>query len=190
MAIVYCTTNLVNGKKYIGSTNEWRKSYLGSGVYLKQALAKYGRENFVRQVLWKGDDKHRWDMENYWLDYFDCANNKLFYNASEQAGGSVTTNLGRTLSEEHKEAISKAGKGRPAPRSSKLAKSKYLVKVDGTDWLTTGELAKYLGHKNRSTVTRAIKYALGNIKPKRNPPENSLVSQVLNKNFKIKRREL
>lgn len=187
MAIVYCTTNLVNGKKYIGSTNEWRKSYLGSGVYIKKALAKYGKENFVRQVLWKGDDKHRWEMENYWLEYFNCANNRMFYNASNKAGGDSKVNLGRKLTEEHKKAISRGGKGRKTNHSTKVKKSKYLVKIDGTDWMTTGELAELLEFKNRATITNAIKHKRGDYRNSRELRKDTLVYNLLQKEFKYKK---
>ena len=49
--IIYLTTNLINNKKYIGSTNNNNPYYLGSGVYLNKAIKKYGRKNFKREIL-------------------------------------------------------------------------------------------------------------------------------------------
>ena len=51
--LVYKTTNLVNGKYYIGVHSCSCKDckYLGSGKALKAALTKYGRENFSREIL-------------------------------------------------------------------------------------------------------------------------------------------
>ena len=53
MNIVYKTTNLINGKQYIGShyTKNIEDGYLGSGFALKLALKKYTRNNFKREIL-------------------------------------------------------------------------------------------------------------------------------------------
>lgn len=50
---IYKTTNLVNGKYYIGvhSTDNIDDGYLGSGTALQSAVQKHGQENFVREIL-------------------------------------------------------------------------------------------------------------------------------------------
>lgn len=49
---VYLTTNMINGKMYVGrSVRPITQTYLGSGVLLKQAIAKYGPESFRREIL-------------------------------------------------------------------------------------------------------------------------------------------
>lgn len=51
--MIYKTTNRSNGRYYIGQhqTENKEDSYLGSGLVLKEAIAKYGRENFTREIL-------------------------------------------------------------------------------------------------------------------------------------------
>jgi len=51
--ILYETTNLVNGKKYRGihKTLKLNDGYLGSGKVLLNAVNKYGKENFHREIL-------------------------------------------------------------------------------------------------------------------------------------------
>lgn len=51
--LFYKTTNLINGKFYIGShqTLKLDDGYLGGGRILKKALKKYGRENFKREII-------------------------------------------------------------------------------------------------------------------------------------------
>lgn len=62
--IIYQTTNLVNGKIYIGQhqTYDVNDEYLGSGKILQQAIEKYGRENFKREILFDFDNFT--DMDN------------------------------------------------------------------------------------------------------------------------------
>lgn len=49
---IYLTTNLINGKQYIGQHYGYANdAYLGSGVKLTRAIEKYGAENFNRVIL-------------------------------------------------------------------------------------------------------------------------------------------
>jgi group I intron endonuclease len=50
---LYKTTNLINGKFYIGmhSTDNLEDGYLGSGKRLRHSLNKYGKENFKFEIL-------------------------------------------------------------------------------------------------------------------------------------------
>lgn len=86
-AIVYCTTNKVNGKKYIGSHAKNNPNYLGSGKWLKHAIIKHGRDNFIRQTLWEGSKEYRFEMEEYYIDYYSAYESPLFYNMSKKGVG-------------------------------------------------------------------------------------------------------
>lgn len=95
---IYLTTNLVNGKKYIGQhkiTNHYGDddNYLGSGKILKQAIDKYGRENFVREILdyaYSRDELN--DKEQCYIASYHAVEDDEFYNIkSGGEGGGVGT---------------------------------------------------------------------------------------------------
>ena len=56
---VYKTTNLVNGKIYIGKhiTEDPNDRYLGSGHLFYKAVRKYGVKNFKKEVLFIFDNE-------------------------------------------------------------------------------------------------------------------------------------
>lgn len=51
--IVYLTTNLVNGKMYVGKQSTFNPydNYIGSGHNIKRAIKKYGKDNFKKTIL-------------------------------------------------------------------------------------------------------------------------------------------
>jgi hypothetical protein len=82
------TTNLVNGKKYIGRHSKEDANYLGSGRLLKQAIAKYGRENFSKQIIEECQTIEQLrECEYYWIAFHDAVNSSEFYNMSWKTGG-------------------------------------------------------------------------------------------------------
>lgn len=57
---VYLTTNLINGKQYVGdhSTDNLNDKYMGSGILLVAAIKKYGKENFKKEILENFNSRH------------------------------------------------------------------------------------------------------------------------------------
>lgn len=56
---LYKTTNLINHKYYYGihSTKKLDDGYLGSGKYLKRSINKYGKDNFLFEIIQFFDNK-------------------------------------------------------------------------------------------------------------------------------------
>ena len=113
---VYKTTNLVNGKIYIGqhTTENIDDGYMGSGVYLRMAFGKRGKENFKCEIL-KMVDGSKEDLNNaeeyYIKQYKDKVGWGMMYNATEFAGGGWNKGISHPVSEETKKKISEANKG-------------------------------------------------------------------------------
>jgi len=93
--IIYKTTNLVNGKFYIGKDTKNCKTYLGSGKLLQKALKKYGRSNFTKetlQVCSTLDELNK--AEVYWIRLLNARNKTLAYNIAEGGdGGNLRTGI-------------------------------------------------------------------------------------------------
>lgn len=131
MAYVYLITNKINGKKYIGSSrkNQIDENYYGSGKVIKDALKKYGKNNFQRDILWEGKGNER-KIETYFLEEVNAASNPLYYNMTNDARGNnihkeetkktVSEKLtGRKFSKEICEKISKAKQGSTTSKKGK-----------------------------------------------------------------------
>lgn len=53
-AYIYCVTNLINGKVYVGQHDGSKSHYYASGTLIQQAIKKYGKGNFKRDIIIKG----------------------------------------------------------------------------------------------------------------------------------------
>ena len=108
---VYITTNLINGKKYIGQRmfrKRW-KNYLGSGTIFKRAINKYGKENFSREIIAIAYSKDELNlMEIEFINNHDAIDSLDYYNLSF---GGDAFNSGLHFSDEHKKKMSLAQMG-------------------------------------------------------------------------------
>jgi hypothetical protein len=95
--IVYKTTCTINGKFYIGQhqTHDENDSYLGSGLLLQSAIRKYGKENFVKEILHVYDCKEDMNAKEAELVTEEMLKNPLCYNL---APGGQGGNLGEAAS--------------------------------------------------------------------------------------------
>lgn len=89
---IYLTTNLVNGKKYIGQhkLTKQKDYYLGSGKVLKEARKKYNYQNFKKEQLEICETLEQAnERERYWINFYHAVNDENFYNLSKggDAGG-------------------------------------------------------------------------------------------------------
>jgi len=125
---IYITTNMINGKKYIGQkvfdTNSMWKSYLGSGTYLKNAINKYGKENFYREIVaiaYSQEDLNRFEIEL--IKNHNAVKSKDYYNISY---GGESVMFGRKHTDKTKQQMSRSFKGRvySEEHNIKISKSK------------------------------------------------------------------
>jgi len=103
---VYKTTNLVNGKYYIGmhKTDNIHDDYLGSGKLILEAVSKYGKQNFHKEILFIFDNEQDMMNKEKELVTFDLVYDDNCYNMTVGGTGGPIW-LGRNHSEESKELM-------------------------------------------------------------------------------------
>ncbi len=119
---IYITTNLVNGKRYLGQKrfdDKW-KWYLGSGKAFKAALDLYKKENFHRDIIHICYSKEELNNAEYELSVFlDVVEDDNWYNMV-YGGGSTT---GWHHSEEAKRKVGDANRNQPEETRRKQSES-------------------------------------------------------------------
>lgn len=119
---VYCVTNLLNGKKYIGQTirpvrARWSAHKRDTRYPIGRAIAKYGKENFRFEILETVDSREELDeREIYWIREFNTIR-PTGYNLTEGGKGVVP-------SEETREKFRKCNAGENNPAYGKPSKTK------------------------------------------------------------------
>jgi len=107
---IYETTNLINGKKYIGQhkASRFDENYYGSGKILKQALLKEGKEHFKIKIIEECNSQLELnEKEIYYIKKFNAVSNNNYYNIG--AGGSSWNNsFNNRPKEERSRIISEA----------------------------------------------------------------------------------
>ena len=79
---IYKTYNLINGKEYVGKhqTQNINDEYMGSGKLVQRAIKKYGKENFVKEILFVFDSEQEVNDKEKELVTQEYINSKLSYN--------------------------------------------------------------------------------------------------------------
>jgi len=113
---IYKITNLIDGKYYIGmhSTNKLNDSYFGSGNRLMNAIKKYGRENFNKEILGYHDSREELAYIESLIVSQETVDDPKSYNIKTGGLGGVFK-----CSQETKEKIRNAHIGKKIPEETK-----------------------------------------------------------------------
>jgi hypothetical protein len=204
--IVYKITNLINNKLYIGihSTDNLNDRYFGSGRALKNAIKKYGRKNFKKEILFNFKTRDEALKKEAELVTKEVVENRDFYNLISGGKGNVY------ISEETRQLWSKQRKGRNTPNMIKGNKELVERKKQNGDFvkikainIITGEERNYLTIKecaedlglHATSISRLVRkhpdYARGHLKDWTFETEKfgkiDLKIRELPKNIKVKK---
>lgn len=110
--IIYKTTNKINGKIYVGKDARNRQTYLGSGIILRRAIAKYGKENFIKEVIDRCQTLDELaEKEIFWIEQLKSNDPKIGYNLTNGGdGGDTYSYLDISQKERRKKILTEAAK--------------------------------------------------------------------------------
>lgn len=147
--IIYKTTNLKNGKIYVGKDEYNNPLYLGSGKLINISIKKYGKENFQKEILERCNKRNHRKSEIYWMNKLDSFSPNGYNILNGSFGGDNYTNhpdkekyssrlsashlgIKNTPEQNKKIGLSKMGDKNPSKRRDvklKISKSKTGVLV-------------------------------------------------------------
>jgi len=164
---VYKTTNLINGKFYIGvhSTLNLADEYLGSGIVLKRAFKKYGKDNFNREILKILPSREAaFSLEKALVQESQVNAKECYNRALGGYGGNlgeVNGMYGKTHSKEARAKIREAATGRVSCRKGKVhtSETKALMGKKAKERLKNPENNGMYGKKHSKESLRKMKDA-------------------------------
>lgn len=153
---IYITTNIINGKRYLGQKkfdDRWQ-SYLGSGEILKKAIKKYGKENFARNIIDIAYSDDELSQKEYdYSVFFNVVESDDWYNLVY--GGSTIN--GYKFSEEQRKHMSEIRRGERHPLYGKFHTDETKEKI------RTALKGKYVGenhHNYGKQLSEETKYKI------------------------------
>lgn len=157
----YITTNTLNGMQYVGmhSTSEVDDGYLGSGKIILNAIKKYGKENFTREIItFCSDVSTAFYNEGIYIEKYNTLKPNG-YNLSPKGGNNIKD--GWSEESRKKMSISKKGKKHSEETNKKRKQTianKPIVTCPHCDKEGKGGAMKQyhfdncILHKSRSTI--------------------------------------
>lgn len=187
---IYKITNMVNGKCYIGQHKvpkqpESLRRYLGGGIAIRDAIKKYGKDAFKKEIVEYIDDDEKHHMvserEIYYIKFFNtlCPNG---YNISPGGEGGATPESCRKSAITRKQrgyrhsvdtrrriSISNLGKPksdehrRHLSEHHRLKQMHQIVFEDGRESVFTDDAVRVIARKYGTSSRSLIRASMRNV---------------------------
>ena len=143
------TTNLINGKIYIGQHQgkNFDSKYYGTGRLIKQTIKKYGIENFSCKILHRCDSKSMLNIkEIYYIKKYKSRESNIGYNLA--IGGLYNPMTKRKHTKKSKKKIGSSRIGYITPIETKIKISNTLMRHKVTKEARSKISKKQLGRES------------------------------------------
>lgn len=151
---IYKVTNIVNDRFYIGKEKRNNKNYLGSGIMINNAIKKYGRENFKKEIIQVYETEEELNnAERYWIKELNSFY-PIGYNIGE--GGEGGDNISKNPNKDNiRKKMSLASKGKS--KSVEHRKKMSIVTKERNLIGTFGMKGKHHTPETRKKIREANK---------------------------------
>jgi group I intron endonuclease len=165
--VIYKIKNKINNKIYVGKSLEDDPEYFGSGISIKRAIEKYGKDSFEKEIIERCEKLETLnEREKYWIREYKSTDRKIGYNLAEGGNGGNTRkgysemellNYQKKLSEsvlnsEKYKLFVDDRRGKKRPEHSKKLKELYetgKIKPWNLGVKTSEETKKKISKKNK-----------------------------------------
>jgi len=178
ISCVYIIINIINNKVYVGFSKDFfarKRSHISDlnknkhgNDHLQNAWNKFGKENFIFEILEECKQEHLPSMEHYWCNLLNTHNRDYGYNIAQ-----TNSKKGSKVSEETRLKISKIKKGIPSPFKGKKTNLKH-----------TDEFKKYISDINKKPKSEEHKKKIG-LKHK-----GKIVSDKARENMRLAKKDM
>ena len=154
---IYLTTNLINNKKYIGMHKyngcDIDPNYLGSGIHIKRAIEKYGKDNFKCEILTCCETRDELlDKEKYYTDLYKAPINEEYYNIADGGRGGHSTYYVQPVTQKQLDTL-EYGRHLPASEKQKAQlrarRLNCVVSEETREKLRSAQLGKKASEETR-----------------------------------------
>lgn len=177
---IYKTTNVVNGKIYIGKSKKdlnASKGYMGSGIQITEAIRKYGKHNFKKDILEDNikDLNTLNERETYYIQLHRSSDRSIGYNISlgGDGGDTITQNPRRDEIVESRTGENNPFFGRHHSKKTRRALRDMMINRKLTDdqklKISKGLRAAYQNGSKSPTITDQMRRAARERFLKNNP---------------------
>ena len=156
---VYLVTNSLDGKIYVGQhkAEKFESRYLGSGIHIRNAVKKYGKDKFAVKLIDTAESKEELDeKEIYWIRELDSRNPDVGYNLAK--GGA-----GHQMSGTTRQRMAEAHRGRKNPKSPETIKKLsealkgHAVSAEARRHMSESQQGKKMSEEQKRKISNALK---------------------------------
>jgi group I intron endonuclease len=159
---IYSITNKINGKRYIGRSENIKRRWRGHKYDLKHnkhrsnhlqySWNKYGEENFVFEKICEvWDENNLWKIEQTFIDLYKSYDKRFGYNTERYIDEE------RVVSEETRKKMSIANKGKPGLRGENSPMFGKHLSEEVKEKLRQANLGKHPSEETRNKMSESRK---------------------------------